>query len=88
MKAIVCYDVLTRGIGKDGCMLFKFNEDMEHFKAITDGKIVIMGTTTYNSLMFRPLSNRMCIVITMLTQMKKKNQSVLNLKLKMCNIYN
>lgn len=64
MKAIVCYDVLTRGIGKDGCMLFNFNEDMEHFKAITDGKIVIMGTTTYNSLMFRPLPNRMCIVIT------------------------
>ncbi len=64
MKAIVCYDKKTKGIGKDGNTLFSIKKDMEYFQTITDGKMVVMGNTTYNSLAYRPLPNRVNIVIT------------------------
>lgn len=69
MKAIVCYDKKTRGIGENNRMLFNINEDINYFKAITEGKIVVMGRNTYNSLPFKPLPNRINITITKFPEM-------------------
>lgn len=38
--------------------------DLEYFKAVTLGKPVIMGRSTYDSLKNRPLKNRLNIVLT------------------------
>lgn len=64
MKAIVCYDKKSRGIGRDGKLLFNIAEDLKYFKGITDGKIVVMGANTYSSMDNKPLPNRINIVIT------------------------
>lgn len=64
MKAIACYDKETRIIGKNDESLFNIHEDLQHFKYITDGKIVVMGSITYNLLPIKPLPNRINIVLT------------------------
>lgn len=53
-------------IGKDNQLLFSIPADMKLFKKLTDGKIVIMGRKTWDSLpaKFRPLPNRVNIVLT------------------------
>lgn len=33
--------------------------DMEHFKNVTEGKSVVMGYNTFESLNFKPLKNRL-----------------------------
>jgi dihydrofolate reductase len=54
------------GIGKDNTLLWRLPADMEFFKKMTTGKIVIMGRKTYESIpeKFRPLPDRHNIVIT------------------------
>jgi dihydrofolate reductase len=52
------------GIGKDNSLLCHIKEDLQYFKKITDGNIVVMGYNTYLSLPKRPLSNRINIVMT------------------------
>lgn len=51
-------------IGKDNDMLFYIDEDLQRFKKMTTGQIVIMGRKTYESLPIRPLPNRENIVFT------------------------
>jgi dihydrofolate reductase len=51
-------------IGKNNKLLWHISEDMKWFKRLTDGHTVIMGKNTYYSLPFRPLKNRINIVIT------------------------
>jgi len=53
-------------IGKDGALPWHMPEDLKHFKKLTTGKIVLMGRKTWESLpeKFRPLPNRLNIVIT------------------------
>lgn len=56
-------------IGVDNQLLFKFKEDMKFFKTITTNNqsdMVLMGRKTYFSIpeKYRPLSNRINIVIT------------------------
>lgn len=63
MKAIVAIDKLW-GIGKDGDLLFRIKEDMEFFKKMTMGKVVVMGRKTYESLPNGPLKGRINLVIT------------------------
>jgi dihydrofolate reductase/thymidylate synthase len=61
------------GIGKNGTLPWPhLKPDMEQFKAITDGGIVIMGRKTYESLpdKARPLRNRLNIVVTTTTDAK------------------
>lgn len=57
------------GIGKDGGIPWHFKEDMEYFKKLTTGHIVIMGRGTWDSLPagYRPLPNRVNIVVTSTT---------------------
>ena len=53
-------------IGKDGTMPWHLPEDLAHFKELTQGRPVIMGRKTWDSLpeRFRPLPGRTNIVVT------------------------
>jgi len=51
-------------IGRDGDLPWRLKTDMEHFKALTLGKPVIMGRKTWDSLPRRPLPGRTNIVLT------------------------
>lgn len=52
------------GIGLAGTIPWKLSADMTRFKALTTGKVVIMGRRTFASLNFKPLPNRSNIVIS------------------------
>lgn len=64
MIAIACMEQHTRGIGYQNKLLFHIKEDMKFFKEETNGKIVVMGRKTFESLGSKPLPNRANIVIT------------------------
>jgi dihydrofolate reductase len=51
-------------IGKNGTIPWHYKEDMEHFKHMTAGSIIIMGRKTWESLPKKPLSGRENIVIS------------------------
>jgi dihydrofolate reductase len=53
----------TNVIGKDGDIPWKLPSDMKRFKLMTNGKAVVMGRKTYESI-GKPLPNRTNIVIT------------------------
>ncbi len=50
-------------IGKDGTMPWHLPDELQRFKAITMGKIIVMGRKTYQSI-GRPLPGRYSIVIS------------------------
>ena len=50
-------------IGADGAIPWRLKSDMQHFKALTSGKPIVMGRKTFISLK-RPLPHRTNIVIT------------------------
>lgn len=52
-----------RVIGIDNTLPWRLPEDLQHFKAVTLGKPVIMGRKTYDSI-GRPLPGRRNIVVT------------------------
>lgn len=62
MNSIVALDN-DFGIGKDGKIPWHSKEDLEKFKAITSGGVVVMGRRTYESI-GNPLPNRLNVVIT------------------------
>ncbi len=53
-------------IGKQGKLPWNIPEDMKRVKKLTTGKVIIMGRKTWESIpeKFRPLPNRLNIVIT------------------------
>ena len=51
-------------IGKDNKLLFNLPSDLKYFKEKTLNKVVVMGRRTFNSLPFKPLKNRINIVLT------------------------
>ncbi|MSU75227.1 MAG: dihydrofolate reductase [Candidatus Magasanikbacteria bacterium] len=53
-------------IGKSNALPWYLPEDLKHFKKLTTGKIVLMGRKTWESIpeKFRPLPNRLNIVVT------------------------
>ena len=53
----------NRVIGREGGLPWRLSDDLKHFKRVTDGKPVIMGRTTYESI-GRPLPNRTNIVLS------------------------
>lgn len=53
----------NRGLGKDNKLIYKIPEDLERFKKLTTGHVVIMGRNTFESI-GRALPNRMNIVVT------------------------
>ena len=52
------------GIGKDGKLPWHISEDLQNFKKITSNSTIIMGRKTWDSLPFKPLSNRRNIVLS------------------------
>jgi dihydrofolate reductase len=54
----------NNAIGKDNKLLWHLKEDLQRFKKLTSGHIIIVGENTYNSLPIKPLPNRTNIVIT------------------------
>lgn len=61
--SIIAAIARDRGIGYQNKLLVHLPPDLQHFKAITSGHMVIMGQTTYES-MGRALPNRENIVLT------------------------
>lgn len=52
------------GIGKNNNIPWKCKEDLEFFKNKTMNNIIIMGRKTFESLNYKPLKNRINIVLT------------------------
>lgn len=50
-------------IGADNRLLWRLKSDMKHFRALTMGKVLIMGRKTFDSI-GKPLPGRHTIVIT------------------------
>ena len=46
------------GIGKDNTIVWQNDEDMRHFRQYTEGKVVVMGRKTWDSLPTKPLPMR------------------------------
>lgn len=63
LKMIVATDA-NYGIGKNGDLLFHIPEDLNFFKNVTMGNVVVMGRTTFESLGSKPLKGRINIVLT------------------------
>ena len=70
------------GIGKNGSLPWNIPNEMKYFQSVTMGNIVVMGRTTYFSIpeKFRPLSNRLNLVLTNDEELLKNNHNHPNLK--------
>ena len=56
---------LNGELGQDNQLLMHIPEDLKHFKKVTEGKVVVMGRKTAESLPNgKPLPNRVNIVMT------------------------
>lgn len=53
----------NRALGKDNQLIYKIPADLERFKKLTTGHVVVMGRKTFESI-GRALPNRMNIVVT------------------------
>lgn len=53
----------NNAIGKDNKLLFRLKKDLQNFKEVTTGQIVVMGRNTFESI-GKPLPNRVNAVIT------------------------
>jgi dihydrofolate reductase len=63
IKLIACVD-RDMGIGKDNQLLTHLPKDLAHFKKTTAGHLVVFGKNTWDSLPYKPLSNRKNAVMT------------------------
>ena len=61
--SIICAIAKDRGIGYQNKLLIHLSPDLQHFKKITSGHMVIMGQTTFESI-GKPLPNRVNVVLT------------------------
>lgn len=63
---VVAAHARNRVIGKDNQLCWHLPEDLAHFKSITQGRPVVMGRKTWESLpaAFRPLPGRLNIVVS------------------------
>ena len=66
MTAIVLIAAVAENgvIGQGGTMPWRLKSDMQHFRALTMGKPVVMGRKTWLSLSVKPLPGRTNIVVT------------------------
>ena len=64
IKGIICIDK-NGGIGKGNYLLAHLPKDLQHFKEVTFGKSVVMGSKTFYSLLFKlGLPNRTNYVLS------------------------
>jgi len=66
IKILVAFDE-NRVIGKNNTLIWHLPADLQRFKALTTGHVIIMGRKTYESI-GKPLPNRTTIVITRQTE--------------------
>jgi dihydrofolate reductase len=66
MVTIVAAVARNGCIGKDGALPWRIPEDLKRYRAITMGKVVVMGRKTWESIpeKFRPLPGRTNVVVT------------------------
>jgi dihydrofolate reductase len=65
MDVVLIAAVAENGvIGSGGTMPWRLKSDMQHFRALTAGKPVVMGRRTWASLAVKPLPGRTNIVVT------------------------
>lgn len=67
MLSLIAAVAKNRVIGKSNALPWDLPKDLEHFRKITKGCVVIMGRNTYDSIITKlgkPLPNRKNIVIT------------------------
>ena len=67
-----------RAIGKDNKLLWNIPEDLAHFKKITSGYPVIMGSRTFESLPGGALPNRVNIVLSDKKDYKAKDALIVS----------
>lgn len=63
MKMIVCVDA-NYGIGDNEGMAWHIPAELQLFKSLTEGKTVVMGRKTFETLGSKPLPNRNNVVLT------------------------
>ena len=63
MKAILCADE-NWGIGYRGKVLVSIPADLRFFREKTEGHVVVMGRKTFASISYKPLPDRVNIVLT------------------------
>jgi glycine hydroxymethyltransferase len=65
MSEIIIISAIAKNgvIGKGSEIPWHIPEDFKHFKELTQGHAVIMGSTTYESLPIKPLPNRFNVVL-------------------------
>lgn len=77
--ALIAMVDMADGIGDaDGNLLFNIPRDMAHFKNTTNGKKVVMGRKTWDSLPKKPLKNRENFVLTTNKDLKAQGATVIN----------
>jgi thymidylate synthase len=52
------------GIGCNNTIPWNIPEDLKHFQTITNDSIIVMGRNTFESLPYKPLKNRINVVLT------------------------
>ncbi len=69
------------GIGKDGEIPWFIREELKYFKELTEGNAVVMGSKTFFSIpvKFRPLKNRLNLVLTNNKDLLKNEHEYKNL---------
>ena len=68
------------GIGFENGLPWPHNRaDMEHFKRVTEGHVVIMGRKTWESIGSKPLPNRECVVLSSLYSGKIEESGILKI---------
>lgn len=72
IKLIACIN--NKGtLGRNGELLYHIKNDMENFKSLTIGNVVLMGMNTFMSLpKHKPLPNRINIVLTTKTNLRSE----------------
>lgn len=80
IELVVAYAEKNRAIGKNNQLLWSLPEDLKNFSNLTRNSIVIMGRKTFDSLpaKFRPLPNRLNVVISRQTDLKYPETLVYN----------
>ena len=71
---------LNNEIGKDNKLPWHIPDDLKNFKALTSGKVIVMGRKTWESLGCKPLPNRHHVILTRKQGGVPDIDGVLNLK--------
>jgi len=61
---MICITNSDRAIGYNNKLLWNISEDLQHFKKVTIGHVVIMGDKTLESMNSKPLPNRTNVIIS------------------------